>query len=107
MPNNSPDHKFVYLFWFCAFVFVLSFSAMMCLIYVPFPDANRDMAFGTQGFIQGSLIMSAVGFLLTGSINAAATIKSKPTGPGSVDFSLSAHTETPTDSTPKPENNAE
>lgn len=57
-----------YLFWFCVFVFTVSFVAMMCLIYVDFPEKSREMASNTQGFLQGSLIMSAIGFLLTGSI---------------------------------------
>ena len=57
-----------YLFWFCVFVFTVSFTAMMCLIYVDFPEKGREMASNTQGFLQGSLIMSAIGFLLTGSI---------------------------------------
>ena len=42
---------------------------MMALIFLDFPEQNREMAANTQGFLQGSLIMSAVGFLLTGNIN--------------------------------------
>lgn len=57
-----------YLFWFCVAVFSVSFIAMMCLIYIPFPEKSREMASNTQGFLQGSLIMSAIGYLLTGSI---------------------------------------
>lgn len=60
--------KFLYLFWFCVGVFVLSFLAMMSLLFFPVPEQTREMAANTQGFLQGSLIMSAVGFLLTGSI---------------------------------------
>lgn len=63
------DARFRYLFWFCAAVFLLSFSAMMLIIYVPVPESNEGMANNTQGFLQGSLIMSAIGFLLTGNIN--------------------------------------
>lgn len=44
---------------------------MIALIYIPFPMEHRDMAANAQGFLQGSLIMSAVGFLLTGSINTS------------------------------------
>lgn len=44
---------------------------MVGLIYIPFPIEHRDMAANAQGFLQGSLIMSAVGFLLTGSINTS------------------------------------
>jgi len=60
--------KFLYLFWFCCGVFILSFLAMMSLLFFPVPEQTREMAANTQGFLQGSLIMSAVGFLLTGSI---------------------------------------
>jgi len=63
----DKDH-FQHLFWFCVGVFIVSFIAMLALIFVPYPSDHRDMAFSTQGFLQGSLIMSAVGFLLTGNI---------------------------------------
>lgn len=62
-------NNFLYLFWFCCGVFILSFIAMMSLLFFPVPEQSREMAANTQGFLQGSLIMSAVGFLLTGNIN--------------------------------------
>ena len=65
----DDKHKFLYLFWFCCGVFLLSFFAMMSLLFFPVPEVTREMAANTQGFLQGSLIMSAVGFLLTGSIS--------------------------------------
>lgn len=74
------DHKkFLYLFWFCVAVFALSFIAMMAILYVPFPDKNREMASNMQGFLQGSLIMSAVGFLLSGNIISAKKADQKTT----------------------------
>lgn len=66
----DKDH-FQYLFWFCVGVFLLSFIAMMSLLFFPVPETSREMAANTQGFLQGSLIMSAVGFLLTGNISAS------------------------------------
>jgi len=68
MQHNDKFWK--HLFWFCVGVFVVSFTAMMCLIFIDYPEKSREMAANTQGFLQGSLIMSAVGFLLTGSIGA-------------------------------------
>lgn len=67
-------HKDKHLFWFCVGVFVISFVSMMSLIFFEFPEQNREMAANTQGFLQGSLIMSAIGFLLTGNINTG-TVK--------------------------------
>lgn len=63
--------KFKYLFWFCTGVFACSFGAMMLLLLYPIPPENREMASNAQGFLQGSLMMSAIGFLLTGNIYSA------------------------------------
>jgi len=41
---------------------------MMALLFLGVPVYMREQAANAQGFLQGSLIMSAVGFLLTGSI---------------------------------------
>lgn len=87
------ETKFKYLFWFCAFVFVVSFSAMMFLLVYDIPDKNREMASNTQGFLQGSLIMSAIGFLLTGNIfNGAPKKKAAEGMPGTLDLNLTATT---------------
>lgn len=88
MPNTN---NFKYLFWFCVGVFVCSFAAMMTLLFIEIPDANREMASNAQGFLQGSLIMAAVGYLLQGSIN---TLQKKIPEPGntSIDLSLNATT---------------
>ena len=87
------DNHFKHLFWFCVGVFIVAFSAMMALLFVHIPDANREMASNAQGFLQGSLIMSAVGFLLTGNINTA---NKKPVEPGTatIDIQATASTET-------------
>lgn len=61
--------KFYYLFWFTASVFFLSFVAMMLLLFVDIPERNREMASNAQGFLQGSLMMSAIGYLLSGNIS--------------------------------------
>lgn len=68
-----------YLFFFCVGVFAVSFLAMMALIYIDFPEKSREMAANTQGFLQGSLIMSVIGFLLTGNIGDKKTDHSKVT----------------------------
>ena len=79
MEAYNSTNQFKYLFWFCVFVFVSSFVAMMSLLFLTIPEQNREMASNAQGFLQGSLIMSAVGFLLTGNIN---TTQKKSTSPG-------------------------
>lgn len=61
---------FKYLYWFCVVLTGISFVAMMSLIFIEIPERNREMASNAQGFLQGSLIMSAVGFLLTGNIKS-------------------------------------
>lgn len=76
----APTNQFKYFYWFCAFVFLLSFAGMMSLIFVPIPEASREMASNTQGFLQGSLIMSVIGYMLTGNISAS---QKKPSGPSS------------------------
>lgn len=83
----KDTNHFKYLFWFCVFVFVTSFTAMMALLFLEIPESNREMASNAQGFLQGSLIMSAVGFLLTGNIN---TGQKKPAEPGTTTADISA-----------------
>lgn len=61
--------KFYYLFWFTVSVFFLSFVAMMLLLFLDIPERNREMASNAQGFLQGSLMMSAIGYLLSGNIS--------------------------------------
>lgn len=87
--------RFKYLFWFCVSVFLLSFSGMMFLLIYPIPEANREMASNTQGFLQGSLMMSAIGFLLTGNINSAMGKKPAANGEGTTtaEFTASVTTE--------------
>ncbi len=68
-----------YLFFFCVGVFTVSFVSMMALIYIDFPEKSREMAANTQGFLQGSLIMSVIGFLLTGNIGDKKNDHSKVT----------------------------
>lgn len=83
---------FKHLFWFCAVVFLLSFSAMLALLFFEIPEANREMASNAQGFLQGSLIMSAVGFLLTGNIKVPVA-KTPPTvGTTTADINISTTT---------------
>lgn len=66
MKQSDPSH-FNHIFWFCVGVFILSFTAMMALVFLKIPEINREMASNAQGFLQGTLISSAVGYLLTGS----------------------------------------
>lgn len=95
-------NHFKYLFWFCVGVFLLSFGAMMSLLFLEIPEPNREMASNAQGFLQGSLIMSAVGFMLTGNIN---TVQKKTNGegttPGTIDMTLTATTDKPTEESAK------
>jgi len=89
------DKHFPHLFWFCVGVFSVSFCAMICLIYIPFPIEHRDMAANAQGFLQGSLIMSAVGFLLTGSISTSAKKPDQKTTIEATPTTTTVTTETP------------
>lgn len=81
----SETLKFKYLFWFSFWVFTLSFSAMIFLLVYPIPDANREMASNAQGFLQGSLMMSAIGAVLTGNIaSSLGKKKAEPGTPGTI-----------------------
>lgn len=75
----SETLKFKYLFWFSFWVFTLSFSAMIFLLIYPIPADNREMASNTQGFLQGSLMMSAIGAVLTGNISSTLSKKKSDT----------------------------
>lgn len=85
-----------YQVWFSIGVFVCSFAGMMALLFLPIPDANREMASNAQGFLQGSLIMSAISFLLGGNPKQA-----KPgepiNGTTTAEFTASVTTEPVTD----------
>ena len=86
---NSQHFK--QLYWFCVAVFFLSFFGMFILIYITFPAHSRDMANNFQGFLQGSLMMSAIGFLLTGNINSVQ--RKSPDGTTTADISATITTE--------------
>lgn len=85
---------FKHLFWFCVGVFVVSFVAMMALIFLEYPKEHAEQAANTQGFLQGSLIMSAVGFLLTGNIKTSPPKPPLSTGTTMTDINISATTTT-------------
>jgi len=91
------DNHFAHLFWFCVGVFIVAFTAMMALLFMHIPEANREMASNAQGFLQGSLIMSAVGFLLTGNINPLSKKLTDPP-PGTTTINLEATATTAPDS---------
>ena len=86
------DQHFKQLFWFCVAVFFMSFIGMFILIYVTFPTHSRDMANNFQGFLQGSLMMSAIGFLLTGNINSFQKKPPVQDGTTTADISISTST---------------
>lgn len=73
---------------------------MMSLLFLEIPERNREMASNAQGFLQGSLITSAIGFLLTGNINALRTKSNQPEGTTTADISATITT-TDKDSTNK------
>lgn len=91
LSSSTDQLHFKYLFWFCSGVFVLSFSAMLAILWVPMPAASREMASNSQGFIQGSLLMSVIGFVLGGTMQAAAN-KKITSAPGTTTVELSAST---------------
>lgn len=89
---NQSDLHWKYLFWFCVGLFLLSFAAMMSLLFLEIPERNREMASNAQGFLQGSLITSAIGFLLTGNINALRPKSAQPEGTTTADISATITT---------------
>ncbi|RNI26642.1 hypothetical protein [Rufibacter latericius] len=61
--------QFNKIYWFCVGVFTCSFLLMAALLFIEIPERNREMASNVQGFLQGSLMMSIIGWLLVGSPN--------------------------------------
>lgn len=95
------DNHFQHLFWFCVGVFAVSYAGMMALLFIHVPEANREMASNAQGFLQGSLMTSALGFLLTGNITPSA--RKPPDVAGTTTINLEATATTVPEETTKPE----
>lgn len=87
MNGNS---LFKHLFWFGATLTFFAFTAMMALIFIPIPVENREMALGTLGFIQGSMLTTSVGFLLTGNVGSLLGKKQPNTPDGTTTAEISA-----------------
>ena len=85
-------NHFPYLFWFCVGIFLFAFGAMMAILFLHIPDENMQMASNAQGFLQGSLIMSAVGFLLSGNINPNKKQQEQLPGTTTIDLVATATT---------------
>jgi hypothetical protein len=83
MNQNSHFDK---LYWFCVGIVTYGMIFLTALVWMPIPKENIRFADVILGFITGSLVTGAIGFLLGGT---APTAK-KPTEPGTTTADISA-----------------
>lgn len=63
--QNNPH--FTQIFWFCVYVFTAGFAYIIAVTFLPIPEKNQRIVDTATGFVLGSMIMSAIGYLLGGN----------------------------------------
>lgn len=61
------DRKFILIFWFCVFSTLAGLLLLTAIIFVPIPQQNQQTANVALGFLTGTLITGAIGYLLGGN----------------------------------------
>jgi hypothetical protein len=64
------DRKFILIFWFCVFSTLAGLLLLTAIIFVPIPPQNQQTANVALGFLTGTLITGAIGYLLGGNPSA-------------------------------------
>lgn len=64
------DKKFVMIFWFCVGSTGLGMFLLAAIIFLPIPKENQQTANVALGFLTGTLISGAIGYLLGGNPSA-------------------------------------
>ncbi len=61
------DRKFILIYWFCVFSTLSGLLLLTAIIFVPIPQSNQQTANVALGFLTGTLITGAIGYLLGGN----------------------------------------
>lgn len=64
------DRKFILIFWFCVGSTLAGLGLLTAIIFVPIPQQNQQTANVALGFLTGTLITGAIGYLLGGNPSA-------------------------------------
>jgi|GEM_PF-6723730 hypothetical protein len=74
------DRKFLLIYWFCVFSTLSGLLLLTAIIFVPIPQSNQQTANVALGFLTGTLITGAIGYLLGGnpSVKKPDTTVSQP-----------------------------
>lgn len=64
------DKKFTMIFWFCVGSTLAGMLLLSAIIFVPIPQQNQQTANVALGFLTGTLITGAIGYLLGGNPSA-------------------------------------
>lgn len=81
------ENQFNKLFWLCVGLISTGFLFLVALVWIPIPEANIRFADVTQGFVTGSMVTGAIGYLLGGNPNNA---KKQTAIPGTTEIELKA-----------------
>ncbi len=71
--SDKDNPHFTEIFWFCCFITLCGFAYISAVTFILIPEKNQRTVDTVVGFVLGSVIMSAVGYLLGG--NPAGTKK--------------------------------
>lgn len=61
------DRKFILIFWFCVGSTLGGLLLLAAIIFMPIPKENQQTANVALGFLTGTLITGAIGYLLGGN----------------------------------------
>lgn len=64
------DRKFVMIFWFCVGSTLAGLLLLAAIIFCSIPKENQQTANVALGFLTGTLITGAIGYLLGGNPSA-------------------------------------
>ncbi len=76
--QNNPHFK--ELFWFCVGIVAIGFGYIFYVTIALIPDKNQRTVDTVVGFALGSMVMSAVGYLLGGNPSASKKTDTKVEG---------------------------
>ena len=65
--QDIDDKKFTLVFWFCVGITSLGLLLLAAIIFIPVPKENQQTANVALGFLTGTMITGAIGYLLGGN----------------------------------------
>lgn len=69
----DDNKKFVLIFWFCVGITTCGLVLLAAIIFLPVPQDNQQTANVALGFLTGTMITGAIGYLLGGNPSAKKT----------------------------------